>query len=263
MKSKTTGYYFALALAAAGTLLLVGSRSAAVEAVYPAEHAKETFVRKVWSRVRGCFEGSAACAENVRLKREVASLSLLRGDVERLERENARLRRALDYASRVPESWLAASVLSRGGGAAGVHNAIRVDKGSLAGVKKGEVVSVPEGLVGLVTAVTPHTSEVTLVTDPSVKVACVAECGAGRRAYGIVSGCGDEVLALRHIRGAAEIPPRSKVLTSGRGGVFPPGLEVGALLDVRKDARGLACEGEVLPQVDFSTLEDVFIRHER
>jgi rod shape-determining protein MreC len=49
-------------------------------------------------------------------------------------------------------------------------------------------------------------------------------------------------------------------LTSGLGGVFPKGLVVGTLLDVRKDDNGLACEGEVQPAVDFSTLEDVFIR---
>jgi rod shape-determining protein MreC len=52
-------------------------------------------------------------------------------------------------------------------------------------------------------------------------------------------------------------------VTSGLGGVFPKGLEIGTLLDVRRDEKGLAREGEVLPSVDFSMLEDVFIRREK
>jgi rod shape-determining protein MreC len=68
------------------------------------------------------------------------------------------------------------------------------------------------------------------------------------------------MLVLRHLSGAAEVPPRARVLTSGRGGVFPRGIEVGTLLGVHADAEGLAREGEVLPHVDFTTLEDVFIR---
>ena len=168
-----------------------------------------------------------------------------------------------DYVARKPEQWFAAGVLSHGGGAATVRDLIRVDKGSLAGVKVGAVVAVPEGLVGRVSSVTPHTSEVTLLTDPSVKVACVIETGGADKALGIVSGGGEDQLVIRHLRGAAEVPLRSRVLTSGRGGVYPPGLAVGTLLDVRRDARGFASEGEVLPQVDCSTLEDVFIRNER
>ncbi|MBQ6914456.1 MAG: rod shape-determining protein MreC, partial [Kiritimatiellae bacterium] len=49
-------------------------------------------------------------------------------------------------------------------------------------------------------------------------------------------------------------------LTSGRGGVFPRGIEVGTLLGVRRGEAGLALECEILPSVDYSTLEDVFIR---
>ena len=259
MKTSANGSYAAIALAAAVSAVLVCWRSAAVEAVYPVERAKRAFAQRVWTRVTGFFAGASAKAENVRLKREVASLALLRGDVERLEAENERLRGALGYVAKESGRWLAAGVLSSGGGAAGVGDRMRVDKGSLAGVVDGAVVVVPEGLVGRVTAVTPHTSEVTLVTDGSVKAACEVETGAGEL-RGILSGGGEDLLVLRHLTGAADAPPRSRVLTSGRGGVFPRGIEVGMLIAVRRAEGGLALEGDVLPSVDYSTLEDVFIR---
>ena len=259
MKTRQGGSYVAIALGAAVAAVLVCWRSAAVEAVYPVDRAKRSFSQRVWTRVTGFFRGAEASAENVRLRREVASLALLRGDVERLEAENARLRGALGYVAKEQGRWLAAGVLSAGGGAAGVGDRIRVDKGSLSGVVDGAIVVVPDGLVGRVTSVTPHTSEVTLVTDGAVKVACEVEAGPGEL-RGILSGGGDELLVLRHISGSVEAPPRARVLTSGRGGVFPRGIEVGTLLGTRRGSDGLALEGEVLPSVDYSTLEDVFIR---
>ena len=263
MKSKTTGSIIAVTLAAVGVLLLTCWRSSAVEAVYPVERVRQAFVRSVWPRIGGLFRGSAASAENVRLRREVAALSVLKGDVDRLTTENARLRRALGYAARMPETWLAAGVLSRGGGAAGARHSVRVDKGSLAGVRTGDVVVVPEGLVGRIDSVSPHTAEVLLITDPSLKVACEMEAGTPNRAFGILSGGDEEALLIRHLGNAGSLAPRSRVCTSGRGGVFPPGLEIGTLLEVRRDSKGLAREGEVLPSVVFSTLEDVFIRREK
>lgn len=259
MKAVTTGTIGIAALAAIGVLLLIAFRSVSVEAAYPVERAKRTFVQKVWTRTVGFFRGAESRAENVRLRREVAALAMLRTDLERLEAENARLRRALEYRSHEPEVWLAAGVLSSDGAAASIRNTLRVDKGSSDGVRKGAVVAVPEGLVGRVASVTPHTSEILLVTDRALKVACEIEGGAGC-VRGILYGGSEDALDLRHLTEAAEVPPRSRVLTSGLGGVFPKGIEVGTLLGVRKDARGLACEGEVQPAVDYSSLEDVFIR---
>ena len=261
MKARTTGTYAILALAAIGTIVLSASRAVCAEAVYPVERASRSFGTKVWSRICGFFAGAEARAENVRLRREVAALSLARGDMERLESENDRLRAVLGYSKRRRGEWLPAEVLSSGGAAAGSPDLIRVGKGAIAGVREGDVVVARDGLVGRVKSVSPHTAEVALLTDRQVKVACEVESGTGSRLSGILSG-GGGLLALKYLSGAGDdIPPRARVFTSGRGGVFPRGLEVGALLDVRTDAEGLVREGEVQPNVDFSTLEDVFIRH--
>ena len=262
MKSGTIGSIFVVLGLAIGAVVLVVSPSIAVEAVYPVERARQSLTGRAWAFVSGLFAGARANVENERLRREVASLRLLKGDNARLAAENDRLRRALSYMARTPGEWLAAGVLSRGGGAAGVHSVLRVDKGSLDGLRRGFVAAVPEGLVGLVTDVTPHTSEVTLVTDPSLKVACSVGSGSVR-ATGILSGAGDGQLVLRHLRQTRGLLPPARVFTSGSGGVFPPGLEIGTLLEVRKDPGGLVREGEVLPQVDYSALKDVFIRCEK
>jgi len=257
VKPKTAGELAVTAAAAAGAVFFLLFRGAAAEMAYPAEHARLSFMGRAWARMAGCFRAAEANAENARLRREVAALALVRGDAERAEAENARLRRALGYAQRNPGEWIAAEVLSRNGAAAGVRRTLRADKGTLAGVEKGAVVAVPEGLVGRVTAVTPHTAEITLVTDSSVKVACEAETGSARPLRGILCGGGD-YLVMRHLSGDGAPPPRTRIVTSGLGGAFPRGIEVGTYVQTRQSAS--AQEAEVQPSVDYSTLEDVFIR---
>ena len=263
VKARTTGTYALIALGAVMAVALCISRAAGVEAAYPFERAWRGLCGKVGSRIVGAWRGSAASAENVSLRREVAALALMREDVARLEAENERLRQALEYSRRSNGDWLAAEVLSDGGANPGPRRMIRVDKGSLAGVKRGDMVTVPDGLVGRVASVTPHTSEVMLISDPSLKVACEAALPGDGVLRGTLAGGTDEQLVMKHILSKAEVPPRSQVFTSGLGGVFPKGIAVGTLLEVRTDHDSPRREGEVLPAVDFSTLKDVFIRRER
>lgn len=262
MKAKTTGALTIVALAAMVVFALVFWRDAAVEAVYPVERANRALGHTVGARLSGLWDGAAAQAENVRLRREKEALALACADRDALAAENARLRAALGYRDALPGRWIAAGVLSQGGGAAGVRKTLRVDCGSSAGVAEGMVVRAAAGLVGRVASVTPHTAEVLLVTDPSLKVACtVAGCA---KSFGILCGGTEERLVLQHFKAAGPLEPRAVVLTSGLGGVFPAGIPVGTLLveDKPADASAPARTGEVQPAVDFSALEDVFIRCE-
>lgn len=251
-----------IAVAAVTVGVVVFSRSAAVEAVYPLERASLFLKRSVWPRVKGVFNGPGAAAENERLRREVAALSMLTGEIERLERENASLRKSLAYSAREPEKLIAAPVLTGHGGAFGHRHVVRVGRGSSDGVAENAVVTSPDGLVGLVTGVTPHTAEITLLTDPTLMVSCSVELDRGRFASGILEGGDGGKIALTHIRGLAMFRPQARVLTSGRGGVFPKGLVVGSLIEASAGGNG-EWSGAVRPGVDFDGLEDVFISRER
>lgn len=258
-KGKTRGTVAVAVVAALAFLCFAFFRSAAPEAAYPFERAKASFSRRVLSRIVGLWRGSAAMAENVRLRREAAALALERSEYARVMGENERLRRELGFCGGAAGKWIAAEVLSTGGGAAAVRRTARAGKGSLDGVREGAVVEVPDGLVGQVVSVTPHTCEILLATDPSLKVACTIHGETKLR--GILSGGVDDGLVVNHIRGGADIPPRAKVCTSGLGGVFPAGIEIGSF-DGGCPSADSARErsGKVVPSVDFQNLEDVFIR---
>ena len=240
-------------------LLFCLFRGCGVEAAYPVEKAKRSFSSKVLTRLGGIFHASETAVENMRLRREVATLAMVQGENARLEEENARLRAALSYVKRAPGKWLAAGTLSEGGGAAAARRTLRVDKGSFDGVERGAVVAVPDGLVGRVVAVTPHTAEVLLIVDPSLKVSCIIEGARGAR--GILSGGTDDLLVMRHFSAGSVVSPGARVFTSGLGGVFPGGIEVGTLqCGPEQNEFEVLRECTVVPSVDFSNLDDVFIK---
>ena len=253
MKPSSSRLVAVVTLVLAGVMAFLAARSAAVEAVYPVEKVRRSFADKVMSRLHGLWAGAEAKAENVRLKRELAALGMVRQENERLEAENERLRKALSYSSSKRGKWLAASILSVDGGASGLRDVIRVNKGSLDGVREGAVVVVPEGLVGRVESVSLHTSEIALIISGAVKVACEIEDGNRVIQRGIICGGAEDRLNLKFTIGSSQVPPRSRVITSGLGGVFPRGVEIGTFI----------ADGEVLPSVDFSELEDVFIGCEK
>lgn len=264
MKRQSNVSIWIIALAVVLVVVLVCAPSVAVETVYPFERAALFLRRGVWTRVTGMFAGSAARAENVRLRRELAALAMLSTEAERLEAENARLREALGFTAREPGRWLAASVLSGGGGAAVRANTLRLDRGTTDGVREGAVVAVAEGLVGRVTSVTLHTSEVTLVTDPSIRPWCEIETGAAKPPRGALEGGSADCLVMGMLRNfeTGGVPPQSRVVTAGLGGVYPRGLAVGRYLEAPGDGqRQVPRKAYIRPAVDFESLSEVFVRN--
>lgn len=240
-------------------------------------------VNSLGTRLKGLFGGATIAAENQRLKKENEALKMIRTDVARVAEENARLRALLGLD--LPEvtlptnHWLCAPVLSRNG-AGGVRSLIRIGRGSVDGVTTNAAVAVPEGLVGRVEQVSPRTADVRLITDPSVKVSCELDLGDSDlgAVRGILQGGGVHTvraeagatilyvlnpLRLRHLGRQPELPARTRVITSGLGGVFPRGLLVGFLIEEQGvDETQLEREGDVEPAVDLPSLENVFIRRE-
>lgn len=272
-QSKIWIWLLALSLVA---LVFAGSgiRDCAQEAVYPCANAKLWFDRAVGVRVRAFFSRAHQNARNDRLERDLARLQIAVAGTDALESEIARLRALLDFKPAAAGQWTAAPVLSRGGTSA-VWQSVRIGKGSLHGIAKGAPVIVPDGVVGRVSDVSPHTCEVMLISDPNSRVACELETpGEGVGAVrGILFGGGSrpaadpaltllyvvDPLRLRYLERDFAPAPRTRVVTSGLGQTFPKGLTVGYLLESKLESNGLSREASVVPAADLTALETVFV----
>jgi rod shape-determining protein MreC len=89
-------------------------------------------------------------------------------------------------------------------------------------------------VVGQVTRVHPLLSEVTLLTDPDQAIPVqVVRNGLRAVAFG---GGASGMLELRFMAANAEIQNGDRLVTSGIDGIYPPGLPVGTVVRIERDA---------------------------
>lgn len=147
-----------------------------------------------------------------------------------LETENQRLRGLLQLQTLSP-TRLSAPVISRVPG--GWWQQLLLGKGSLEGVKAGQAVLAPGGLIGLVSSVTPTTATVTLLTDPSSRVGVWV---VRNRHHALLSGLGTSRPVVRFLEKDPQVQPGDVVFTSPASTLVPPNLPVGVLQSVDERA---------------------------
>jgi len=200
--------------------------------------------------------------ENEHLKSE---LTRLKDRMQELETENASLQREdrlLRSYEGFPEKKEVARVLAYDPLSA--TRSILIDRGSEAGVQKGQAVVVAEGAVGVVVKTTPNDSQVMLLSDPRAAVDGELTPSQARGLIrGDKKGLGLNrdywITRMEYLGVNQEIKEEDLVVTSGLDQVFPPGIPLGRVKKVLKDEKGLFLSAEVLPEVDFSKLKEVMV----
>ena len=133
---------------------------------------------------------------------------------------------------------------------------VLVDRGSTDGVRSGMPVVTESGVVGLVTASSPHAGRTMLLLDAQSAVDALVQRS---RARGIVRGDGTDRLHFEFFVRGDDVQVGDLVITSGFGGVYPKGLRIGEVTEVQSDGERLLRRAEVRPAVDFGRLEQVFV----
>ena len=198
-------------------------------------------------RLRGII---AVYRENIRLAEENERLLGWQQVALRLSVENAELR---DLAKLVPEpaiSFVTARVIADSGGA--YARSVMVNAGRDNGVARGQAAMTGEGLVGRVAEVGSRAARIVLITDLNSRVPVVVD-GTGQRA--ILAGDNTARASLRYVDAGGTMRIGDRIVTSGQGGVFPPGLPVGVVASV--DNEGARVEPyAALSRVDYLRLVD-------
>ena len=162
-------------------------------------------------------------SENARLQRQNLIAQYRLQDLVTLENENDRLRELLDTHEEFSEDRvLIAEILRVDPGR--YRQRIRINRGQADDVYVGQPLLDADGVVGQVAAVSMMTSEALLITDADHAVPVAIE-RTGLRT--IAEGTGDSgQLRLPNLTNSADVLPGDRLVTSGLGGVFPPGHPV-------------------------------------
>jgi rod shape-determining protein MreC len=167
-------------------------------------------------------------ADNVRLKEENARLLQWQTAARRLDEENRALRGQLNFIPDPSAHFVTARVVGDTGGA--FVDSMLVNAGSRDGVRKGEAVVAGEAMVGRIAEVGMHFSRVLLLTDINSHLPVMLE---NSHAKAILSGENTDHPRLNYLSSNAVLQPGDRVVTSGDGGAFPPGLPVGVVSSVQ------------------------------
>ena len=151
--------------------------------------------------------------------------------LQALASDNDRLRQLLGLQRANADQAVSAPVISRQSG--GWWQQLVIGKGALAGVRAGQPVLAPGGLIGLVASVTPATATITLLTDPSSRVGVWVN---RTRSQGLLSGVGSARPLLRFLDKDPEARPGDLVVTSPASTLVPPNLPVGVVQSVDANA---------------------------
>ncbi len=175
--------------------------------------------------------------------------------IEQLKVENDSLRTLLELRKGSKHPTVVAEISHETRDA--FSNRVVIDRGSQHGVQPGHPVINAQGVVGQVIRVSPITSEVSLVTDPSLTIP-VNLPRSGIRS--VASGTGDgQQVDLKYLNINAEVEVGDVLVTSGLDGLYPSGLPVAKINRVERAGSGQFPRISSTPVAPIGTLRNVLV----
>ncbi|PLT32400.1 rod shape-determining protein MreC [Bacillus sp. V5-8f] len=199
--------------------------------------------------------------ENKKLKSRLDEYVKLKTEVQDLKKENEDMRKILgkENDNLRKSSHIQATVIGRN--PSRWHEVITINKGTLHGVKPNMAVETSGGLIGKVKSSNKFTSSVQLLSsmDPKNRISAIIQ--GNEDAYGVIEGYDQktQLILLKRIPFDKKVQKNSNVITSGYGGIFPRGLVVGKVVDVKIDQYGLNQTAYIKPATDFYDIRNVMV----
>jgi rod shape-determining protein MreC len=198
-------------------------------------------------------ENNALRAENTQLKERARDYDDIKDENERLYRllELREKRSDFVFESARLVSWDTSNYAS----------SFTISKGSKSGIELGDSVVTEYGaLAGQVCELGDTWATVRTIVDVEMDVgAYVGENSYAGMVVGEYSLMQQGKTRMTYLASGAQIFAGDEVLTSGRGGAFPPGLLIGEVETVMSEAGGQTIYGVVEPACELDRLTQVFV----
>ncbi len=259
------GYVLAASGALVGAILLLISiidprafavlRAAVREATTPVSTGLDWVWDGVSSVPRGIGDYFGAVDENRQLRAREAATRRYLMQARSLNRENARLRTLLALRDRSASPVIAARLVNSSAGS--TRRYATLNAGSSQGVLRGQPVRGPDGLIGRIVETSPNTASVLLILDPE-SIVPVRRTRDGLSA--IVAGLGNGQVEVR-TAGVVNAPllAGDVFVTSGTGGLYPPGIPVARISRSQRDVAPARVFAEP-DALDFALVERAFLQ---
>lgn len=198
-------------------------------------------------------------AENEALREQVASLQSDNTRLSLYEAENAKLSALLKIAQKYPEyNTFGTTIIAKNPGS--WYDVFTVDKGTSDGVEANMVLAAPEGLVGkIIESGATYAKGQSILDSRSSVPAMSARTGD----LGVVKGdytlMNNGLCKMEYIDAEAEIAVGDEIVTSHLSDVYPPGLTIGRVKEIKNDTNGLTRYAIIEPAVDLKHLDTLLV----
>ena len=214
--------------------------------------ATSGFFQQIWN-----FRRTAR--ENEQLRERLTQIETELHTAQQSAAENERLKELLKLNEQSEIKNVPARVIARDPSV--WFNTITINRGTSSGIAVNMPVVTAGGIVGRVITVSPWASQVMLITDEKAGAgAVVGQLGSG--ALGSVKGRADLGVALiemRYVSGLEKVENGDYVMTTGQDGIYPPGLNVGRVVDVKSGTATTAHQILIQPGAQLDRLEEVAV----
>lgn len=198
-------------------------------------------------------------AENENLRYELSVARQAIRENSAIEKENEQLRAALAMRER-DSSFVfeAAEIVAKNGD--NWTRSFTINKGSSAGIAADNCVITADGMVGFISEVGTTWATVTALTDTTMEASAIAS-----RTRDVASAEGDFELMAEGLFRLSYLPKNTQILagdvieTSGVGGLFPKGIVLGSVVEVKNESHGISKYALVRPAVDLDSINHVLV----
>ncbi|HET9525625.1 MAG TPA: rod shape-determining protein MreC [Pyrinomonadaceae bacterium] len=218
-----------------------------------ASGATAGFFQQIWN-----FRSTAQ--ENEQLKQRLSTLEVELANARQSEAENERLRALLNLNEHSDIKSVPARVIARDPSV--WFNTITINRGSTSGVAVNMPVVTGGGIVGRVITVSPFAAQVMLITDEKSGAGAVVGQLGQSGALGSVRGRADlgvGIVEMRYVSGLEKVEVNDTVMTTGQDGIYPAGLNVGRVVDVKNGTATQAHQILIQPGAQLDHLEEVAV----
>lgn len=223
--------------------------------VSPAEwamHSTKLGTENLW---QDYIDLRRAREENKQLQQTIDRLRLEQASLLEDAAQGHRLQSLLGFQQKYIYKTVAAQAIGSSG--TDLSRVFYLDKGAADGLQRDMAVITPDGIVGKVRDVFPHSAQVLGINDPT--------SGAGvllstTRIRGILRGNADGKPQIVGILADNRIQPGEVVVTAGGDQIFPRGLPVGVVEKVMRDPeRDAFIDVIVKPAAHLDRLDEVLV----
>ncbi len=207
---------------------------------------------------RQIFNFQSIAAENETLKQKLAEIEQELHSARQQAAENDRLKGLLNLKEQSQYQIVPARVIARDPSV--WFNTITINRGTSSGVTVNMPVVSATGIVGRVVTVSRWASQVMLLTDEKAGAGAVVGQLGQSGALGSVRGRPDlGLIEMRYVSGLEKVEVGDFVMTTGQDGIYPPGLNVGEVVDVKNGTATQAHQILIRPGARLDQLEEVAV----